>query len=249
MTDSQNIPLKRISVEVAAIIASILLAFSIDAWWDDQQDREDEQVILLSLHEELVGLEEYWPWLDQYVGGINESAKNLLASAVGGNQTLSEGEFDRLLADLTWFVMASDLDLPVLESLVLGGDLSLISDRSLRQKLRVWKGGHDNLKERLRHQKQFFDNRFMPYLDKNVSLQQIYNVAAQMPGFPRDTFPQHKIELSDITSHLHLLADPEFQNLLTRRVEENTTLLENRSEDYHRELRELIEFVEKELAK
>jgi len=249
MTENQNIPWKRIFVEAAAIVGSILLAFAIDAWWNDRQDREEEQVILLSLHEELIGIEVYWPWLDQYIGAINESAKYLLASAVDGNQTLGEREFDRLLADLTWFVMVTDLDVPVLESLVLSGDLSLIVDGRLRQKLRVWKGGHDSLRQRLRHQQQFFDNRIMPYLDKNVSIQQIYNVAGQMPGFPEDTFPQHKIDLSSLTSHLHLLADQEFQNLLTRRIEENTTLLENRSEEYHLELRGLIEFVEKELAK
>ena len=39
MTDTQNIPWKRISVEAAAIVASILLAFSIDAWWEERSDR------------------------------------------------------------------------------------------------------------------------------------------------------------------------------------------------------------------
>jgi len=40
VNETQKIPWKRISVEAAAIVASILLAFAIDAWWDDsQQDR------------------------------------------------------------------------------------------------------------------------------------------------------------------------------------------------------------------
>jgi hypothetical protein len=39
MTDTQNIPWKRISVEAAAIVASILLAFAIDAWWEERSDR------------------------------------------------------------------------------------------------------------------------------------------------------------------------------------------------------------------
>jgi len=36
MTETQNIPWKRIAVEGAAIVASILLAFAIDAWWQER---------------------------------------------------------------------------------------------------------------------------------------------------------------------------------------------------------------------
>lgn len=43
----------RITAEGAVIVASILLAFAIDAWWDRQQDREDEREALAVLVEEL----------------------------------------------------------------------------------------------------------------------------------------------------------------------------------------------------
>ena len=46
-----KIPWKRISVEAAAIVASILLAFAIDAWWAELAEDRDE-------HEEEVGGEE-----------------------------------------------------------------------------------------------------------------------------------------------------------------------------------------------
>ncbi len=49
MTNKQAIPWKRISVEAAAIVVSILLAFAIDAWWDERKDRLEEQEILRSL--------------------------------------------------------------------------------------------------------------------------------------------------------------------------------------------------------
>ena len=38
----------------AAIVASILLAFAIDAWWEDRQERETEQVMLASLQHDFV---------------------------------------------------------------------------------------------------------------------------------------------------------------------------------------------------
>jgi hypothetical protein len=39
MNDKNNIPWPRIGVEAVAILVSILLAFSIDAWWDERSDR------------------------------------------------------------------------------------------------------------------------------------------------------------------------------------------------------------------
>jgi hypothetical protein len=52
MSNTQTIPWRRISVEAAAIVASILLAFAIDAWWDGMQKRAEEQEILSSLRAE-----------------------------------------------------------------------------------------------------------------------------------------------------------------------------------------------------
>ena len=52
MSNTQIIPWRRTSVEAAAIVASILLAFAIDAWWDGVQERAEEQEILSSLRAE-----------------------------------------------------------------------------------------------------------------------------------------------------------------------------------------------------
>jgi len=49
MSENQSMPWKRLSLEAAAIIASILLAFAIDAWWEDRQERVLEQQYLASL--------------------------------------------------------------------------------------------------------------------------------------------------------------------------------------------------------
>jgi len=53
MADTQNIPWKRISVEAAAIVVSILLAFAIDAWWEDRQETESEIGNLVRVSAEL----------------------------------------------------------------------------------------------------------------------------------------------------------------------------------------------------
>ncbi len=52
MANTNNIQWKRISAEGAAIVVSILLAFTIEAWWEKYQDRSEEQGILLGLKSE-----------------------------------------------------------------------------------------------------------------------------------------------------------------------------------------------------
>ena len=53
MSDPSNIPWNRILVEGVAIIASILIAFAIDAWWEDRQETESEIRNLVRVSAEL----------------------------------------------------------------------------------------------------------------------------------------------------------------------------------------------------
>ena len=52
MVSSSNIAWGRLFAESAAIVVSILLAFAIDAWWADRQDRVEETRILEALKAE-----------------------------------------------------------------------------------------------------------------------------------------------------------------------------------------------------
>jgi hypothetical protein len=54
MSDTQKIQWKRLSVEAAAIVTSILLAFSIDAWWENRLERIEELRILDTLRAEFL---------------------------------------------------------------------------------------------------------------------------------------------------------------------------------------------------
>jgi hypothetical protein len=53
MTEPKTIPWKRLAVETAAIVVSILMAFWIDAWWDIQKTNTAEQQLLATLESDL----------------------------------------------------------------------------------------------------------------------------------------------------------------------------------------------------
>ena len=93
MTDEQRIPWKRLYVEAAAIIASILLAFAIDAWWEDRQERVLEQQYLASLKADFqVDIEE----LDKAIALAKSRAQlgRLIVSTI--DKELVEGDLSLL---------------------------------------------------------------------------------------------------------------------------------------------------------
>lgn len=239
---------KRVVVEVLTIVGSILLAFTIDAWWDEFRDREDAKIVLTSLHEELIEVEEFMSVHDQLVGAMQVSARRLLTAAIGQDQELGEREIDRLLADLTWFISESLFAVPELESLVLNDELSLIENSELRRNLKSWRARNQFFRGFVELQARFHNERFMPYLENHSSLQQIFNVAEHAPGFSEEPFDVEKIELRELRTHSLLLDDPVFQNLLTRRMSRLDMMLGMRDEQYITELRDLIIQVERELA-
>ncbi|MDH3441799.1 MAG: hypothetical protein OEM63_13655 [Gammaproteobacteria bacterium] len=53
MTNSERIPWKRLTAEGAAIVVSILLAFWIDAWWEDREQTQQLIGNLQALEEEM----------------------------------------------------------------------------------------------------------------------------------------------------------------------------------------------------
>lgn len=54
MSNTSEIPWKRIGIEAVAIVGSILAAFAIDAWWQDRQEKRDERSYLTSLRQEFI---------------------------------------------------------------------------------------------------------------------------------------------------------------------------------------------------
>jgi hypothetical protein len=75
MTSAQKISWKRLAAESTAIVASILLAFAIDAWWDERQERKLEAEYLTAI--------------------IGEIDRNL--EALPGNRGVLERSFTDLL--------------------------------------------------------------------------------------------------------------------------------------------------------
>jgi hypothetical protein len=249
MSKTEAISWKRLTAEGVAVVVSILLAFSIDAWWQNRQEHADERVVLESIASELRQLAEQFERSQHYVNALRESARTLLLSSGNPDISLSDKEIDTLLADLTWYTAPNQLPTPELDSLISSGDISLISNFSLRRRLAVLPASLNRLRSATLRSNNFFNNEFMPYLARNASIQQIYNADDYQPGFPNNAYPDDTYYAWSLNkSHTPLLDDNEFQSLLAIRLGNFDEYLEWASAGILEQVEQTIELLEEELT-
>ena len=130
MINNQKIPWFRLAAEGVVIIGSILIAFTIDAWWEERLEREDEQSYLTSLHQEF-----------SHVRELADTAVTLRSEVLSTNERLiGQIQGDARAPDETlfyWLSLASmplDLEPPraVFADLVSSGGTMLIRSDQLR---------------------------------------------------------------------------------------------------------------------
>lgn len=134
---TQQRSLKRVFVEGVVIVSSILLAFSIDAWWDGVQDRSDERLVLEALQVEFAdNLEDLRAVHQVHVEYAAELSQlvNLMASVPDGR---SIQVADSLLQPLISFRTA-DPAMGALTTLLASGRIDLIRNQPLQQALAGW---------------------------------------------------------------------------------------------------------------
>ncbi len=249
MTETQNIPWKRLSVEAAAIVASILLAFSIDAWWGDRQQREAEQVVLQALLDDLQVKQVLLADMNLFSNAIFKSAETLLRVAAGAEQRPSEDTINRLIID-TWWVSSEALwDSAPMNLLVAGGNLSLVSNPRLVQELAALQVAIERVKFHYRSDAGFHETVMTPFLIANANMARISASILHRPGHPEitATFP----DLGFTKSHLasDLLLTVEFQNLLVAKMERCSDILDVGHPGVEKHLVVVIRMLEDELDK
>jgi len=146
MTNKQVIPWARIAVEALAIVASILLAFAIDAWWDEKKERVEEREILQSL------LVEFQANRDEVavVVRVHENALRYAAELVALSDSeilaLAEEEVER---HIRYFAHPRTFDAVrgSVDALTSAGKLGILQDRALREALTTFVNILDDAQE------------------------------------------------------------------------------------------------------
>jgi hypothetical protein len=137
MTESQKIPWSRLAVEAMAIVASILLAFAIDAWWADREIDQWQSAQLGALREEFSTNLEGLGTIVQDHDSSARSLESLVAQIQGSDdKTLVTVSNAVLAALVSW--RTSDISTGTLDALLSSGRLADIDNSMIRRALAAW---------------------------------------------------------------------------------------------------------------
>ena len=139
MSRRDDIQWNTIAIESVAIVISILLAFAIDAWWADHQDRKSEVKLLQSLRTEFAANLEVIP---RHIGYEQDSFNAAQAMIDSIREALPDDTF--LAPD--YLIVAStvhgsfDAVSGIYDAAQQSGDIRLIENMELRENLATWPG-------------------------------------------------------------------------------------------------------------
>lgn len=144
MTKPQTVPWKRIVVQAAAIVISILLAFAIDAGWAEKQEEDVEQRTLLALRNDLAASNvELDKLLRRLAGTRTDFAR--FQSATPAELTELDAEAVRIIVISLVTPASFNPVTATHDALSSDGRLGLISNPELLQHLSNWQRALDDI--------------------------------------------------------------------------------------------------------
>ena len=179
-------PWVRIAAESAAIIASILLAFAIDAWWDNQGEHRRSLAQLATIRTEFVEVEDRLVDIDEELVGLRESVADLLAH-VGPETPLESPDTLASLMDLSFRAAKIELPMSSLPAILSAGGLPNVANDELKTLLATWPASVS----RLRNQSGLLEeNReeIIRYLHDKFPTLAIAQKTNQMSAYPQSSF-------------------------------------------------------------
>jgi len=135
MSNAQTIPWRRISVEAAAIVASILLAFAIDAWWGDRDSRKELGLELASVMSELEDNRKRVESEIALLGRITLAGSTLLDAMSANESAITVLVPDSLAWLTTVWSPTLDASFGAVDALVSSGRLAQVEEPALRSGL------------------------------------------------------------------------------------------------------------------
>lgn len=251
METAQKATWTRILAEGAAIVVSILLAFGIEAWWTDRQERQDEIVVIEALLQEFEAKKLTLKNLERFNENILAATNKLIDASLSlPNHNLTEDTINKQLSYLWWWNAPSSWNVAALDAVLAGNGISRISNPRVRILLAQWPDRFNFIKETARLDQEYYRDRVMPYLTKHASLAHIANVGSVDPNNPEVVYePAGKYDLNESFAHDELLADREFRNVLIEKAVRQEDILNLAFVGLEEELDETIRALQAELKR
>ena len=144
MQDSRSIDWKRITAEAAAVVVSILIAFWIDAWWQERSERIRLVEYLVHFENEVIANDKLIDThLDELSRDLVALHKVLLALSDPDRQTLPES-FKHDLGNALW-IRSPRVSMDAYDELTNSGNLRFVSNAQLKKVVNEYSNRGDYL--------------------------------------------------------------------------------------------------------
>ena len=243
MSSNQNIPWARIAVEATAIIVSILIAFAIDAWWEDRKELQEERRYLTSLRQELS------TGLDQLANRerIHKETTDSHADLINQIQAEDRASDESLLYMFSLLSRPTAINLPraVFDDLISSGGTQLIRSDEIRIALAIYGRRLTRFDTGNDAAWATWEQRLQPYLEGRIPRLDRLLLGAFGRNRSQSDFSfglsQHDADFDGV------LADPVFEDMLAERWLRVQTRLEN-IHDLQKLMEEITSIINNELG-
>lgn len=197
---------KWIALQSIAIVGSILLAFGIEAWWSESEERDEElrliQVLKAEMQNNLGLIDEQM----KYRRAVIDAANQLLQASAKEDPGLTIDELDGLIGDVTWWSRAT-FSVGALGSMVDGGLLTLVDDEGLRTAITALRYNFEFVREIELLDRENARAMMIPFLQAHASLPQLSNIISRRgkPGIGVPAEVLEPIPLRTARDHADLL--------------------------------------------
>lgn len=236
----------KFTIEIGVIVVSILLAFSIEAWWSERTERESELTLLQSLYEDLVGKKYLFAQQQTQNIEILNSATTLLQAGQIDNLELTIREMNHHLFSLLWWQVPSDYISAPLNTLMSGGNAHRITNQELLKELVLLESSLGFARVQAERDQAVRFDTITPFLVSNARLLHINLDGGYAPGFVEFSWDFPEIEIAENFDHRPLLSNIEFQNVLSVAINRKVNL-NNAYPQLNERLEVVIPLLEEEL--
>lgn len=204
---TRQIPWPRIVAEGVAIVVSILLAFGIQAWWEERRDRIEEVEILRGLDQDFSLYEQR---LETFEARARRTMRLLTPLLEAGPPTFGDPPAPAVSDSALYFMsVIATLEATggTLEALLSSGRMELLQNRHLRAELTSWPNVVSDIRDNELDRRGFDLNIVTPFLvSRGVPLSRVGAVSFDWPT-PQATDEQATGIYAD------LFRDPSFSSI------------------------------------
>lgn len=196
----QKILWPRIIAEATAIVASILLAFAIDAWWQRQNEADLADTLKAGLRDDFEASQAH---IAQWLSGNQRMFRALTAFRDRLAATPTDGEIS---VPIEWVMAAVGAPTyspteSTLQTAISSGQIELIGDIDLRDQLAKWQQQLDDTREDELLIRQIVVHQLVPEIAAQTRLARAFEFDLIVPWFVGDITldPDEKLELRATT--------------------------------------------------